>query len=205
MSRIPAPPSAAQGQNGLNSLKRLSLGWWAQRTLREQNLLRLAALLAAVSLLWWVGLKPAIDSIKRSEEMLPQLRLDASRLDSIVLQAQHLQRQPAAVMDKNSLEEALQADARRNGIILTIRPPSATLGASALRPGDGSKQDWHLMEMELAQADARLLMDWLGRLPGIVPVQIRSVSLDRSRHEGRDQPGRVSGRIVVAAAAGRQP
>lgn len=204
MSRNPTPPSAAQGQNDLNSLKRLSLGWWAQRTSREQNLLLLAAVLAAVSLLWWVGLKPAIDSIKRSEEMLPQLRLDASRLDSIVLQAQHLKRRPAAVMDMNALEEALQADARRNGIILTLRPRSA-LGESASRPGDGPPQDLQLLEMELAQADASLLMDWLGRLPGIVPVQIRSVSLDRSRHEGRDQPGRVSGHIVVAAAAGRQP
>ena len=46
---------------------------WAASSVREKNLMRLAATLVLLALLWWVGVAPALRAIQNAQQQLPAL------------------------------------------------------------------------------------------------------------------------------------
>lgn len=171
--------------------------WWAVRTARERRLLGMGAIVVGTALIWVVGLKPSLDSIARSREHLPRLRADVIQVNALILEAQALQRRPAGRLEPAAMPQALHESLRRAGLESSVRLKT-TGGAS---PG-GTTGTW---EIELADAGADRVMQWLDTLPGQFNVRISSATLIRSRVEGRDRPGRVSGNIGLQATVAEQP
>lgn len=173
-------------------LQRIKFGlvnrWWAARSKREQKLLRIAGIITSVALLWWLGLQPALESIARSKQLLPRLHSESALIDALVLEAQAVQRTQVRRLDASDFEHALTASLQRVGLPANV--------------SQASINQWEIM---LADADAVVLMDWLGQSRGVLPLTVESIALTRSRQAGRDRPGRVDGRIVLADAPEGRP
>jgi len=189
MSRPSFPmtaPANATWRRQFDASRRQAAAWWAERTQRERRLLRIGALVLSLALVWMLGLKPAIDSISQSQQQLPRLRAETAQIDTLILEAQTLQRRQSGRMNASTLPEALQATLRRTGL-----ETSATLNAGS---ADAGTLEW---EVSITDASAARVMDWLASLPQLLHAKIQSVELSRSRIDGRDRPGQVSGRIVL--------
>ena len=181
-----AAPAAEAWRRNIASAQRQSAAWWAARTRRERGLLRAGALLLSLTLLWTLGLKPALDSLSRSREQLPRLHAEAARIDALILEAQALQRRQSGRMDAATLPDALRATLRRAGLEASATLNTADTGAPT--------PQW---EISLAGASATHVMEWLAGLPHLLHARIETVELSRSHIDGRDRPGQVSGRIVL--------
>lgn len=169
-------------------------GWWAQRAPRERRLLRLGAAAVLAALLWWAGLEPAIRSIADANERLPRLRHDAAQLDALLLEAQHLERRRSGRLASADMEQALAATLVQSALdaeTILSAPDDSAAGAQ-----------W---EVRFHDVGAGVLMEWLAGLPAHLPVAVVSVDLSRSRVEGRDRPGHVSGKVLLKAAAEGTP
>ena len=177
----------AQGQAG---------AWWAKHTPRERRLLRAGTVFIAVALLWTIGLKPALDSIALSNERLPHLRADAARVDALILESQALQRRQSGRIDASGLPQALQASLRRAGLETAAQVNDAPDATGPASPA------W---EISITDASAARVMEWLAGLPQLLHVQITAVDLARSRIDGRDRPGQVSGLVIVRLPKERAP
>lgn len=189
MSHRPATPhSPAAGRAGpaFAAARARAGAWWAARPPRERRLLGVGALVITLALTWALALQPALQSIAHSREQLPRLRADAVRVDALILEAQTLQRRQSGRIDAAALPEVLRADLRRAGL-----EAASALGAA---PAAATDAGW---EISLTDAGAPQVMDWLAGLPYRLHVRIHTVELARSRVDGRDRPGQVSGRIVV--------
>ena len=190
MSRLHAAssPACAGWRSQLDARRRQSAAWWAVRTPRERRMLTVGALFLALTLLWTLGLKPAIDSIARSQQQLPRLRADAAQIDTLVLEAQSLQRQGASRIDPATIPQALQTMLRRAGLeaSVTVRPAKPSLNIMAA--------EWEVL---VSDASAARLMEWLASLPSVLHVSVRTAKLSRSQVGGRDRPGQVSGHIIL--------
>src|SRR5690554_1065657 len=114
MSRLhtSGTPSPSPWRSQLDSSRRHATAWWAERPPRERRLLRVGALFLTLVLVWTLGLKPAIDSIARSQQQLPRLRAEAAQIDALVLEAQALQRHQPGRMDATAMPQALQTTLR---------------------------------------------------------------------------------------------
>lgn len=172
--------------------------WWAMRTARERRLLRMGAIILGAAMVWVVGLKPAMDSIARSRERLPRLQADAMQVNALILEAQALQRRLPGRLEPAAIPGALRESLRRAGLEASARVNAAGAPGS---PGD-TPGTW---EIELHDAGADRVMQWLDGLPGQLNVRISSATLNRSRVEGQDRPGRVTGAISLQAAAAGVP
>ena len=182
-------PLVPTWQRQLRSGKQQFSAWWSGRTPRERRLLRVGALAVALTLLWTLGLRPALDSISRSREHLPRLHAEAARIDALILEAQTLQRRQAGRVPVNELPDALRASLRRAGLDT----------AAVLQDGPGGTTGTPLREWEITLSDASAahVMEWLAGLPYLLHARIKTLTLVRSRLDGRDQPGRVDGSIIL--------
>ena len=172
--------------------------WWSMLTSRERRFLGMGALVLGATLLWLVGMKPAIDSIAQSRERLPRLQADAIQIDALVLEAQTLLRHQSGRLEPAAIPDALRESLRRAGL-------EASLQVRSLNTPGASNDTAGIWEVEVADASADRVMLWLDALPGQFNVRISSAALNRSRVEGRDRPGRISGRITLQAATVEQP
>lgn len=190
MNRPPAPspsPQAGNWKAGAAAARQQAGAWWAQRTPRERRLLRAGALVLSVALLWLAGLKPALDTISRQHDQLPRLRAEAARIDAMILEAQALQRRQSGRTSTADMPQALQATLRRSGLE----------AAASLQPAGGAGSAATQWEIRLADASATHAMEWLAALPHLLHVRVTQVELSRSRIDGRDRPGQVSGHVIL--------
>lgn len=192
----PQSTQAAIWRQQLNTLKLQAAAWWNERTQQERTLLRAGSIVVAMALVWTLGLKPALDSIAQSRELLPRLHANAAQVDALVLEAQALQRMQSGKIDAASLSQALRTSLQRSGL-----EDSSTLNEIRVSGGDSSQQ-W---EITLLDASAERVMQWLAGLPYLLQLQTQTVELARANIDGRDRPGRVSGRIVVHQPAKPAP
>lgn len=162
--------------------------WWKLRTARERNLLTVCAVVVAVALIWTVALKPAADDIRRLHEQLPRLRTEAAQVDALVLEAQALQRRQSGQVDAGAMTQAVRDDLRRAGLAAT-----STLAESTPQAG-APRTEWEII---LNDAGAAQVMDWLAGISYRLRLELQTVELARSRIDGRDHPGHVSGRVIL--------
>ncbi len=170
--------------------------WWKERTAQERMLLRTCAIVIIVALVWTQALRPALNTIEQSRELLPRLHTEAAQVDALILEAQTLQRSQAGKIDPATLPQSLRASLRRAGL-----EESATLSETS-QPSNRSSRQW---EITFANANAARVMEWLAGLPYLLRLQTQAVELARANIDGRDRPGHVSGRIVVQQPEQHKP
>lgn len=161
---------------------------WRGFSQREQTLLRLAGVLLAGLLLWTVGVRPALDTLQTTRIQLPITQSEAAALDAVVLESRALAHDRHGVLSPAETEQAL-----RDSIIQADLQNILTLQAAAAQdPAAGRR--W---VVRLEQAPAADLMAWLAVLPQRVRVRVAALDVQRSRVDGRDRPGLLSGDIVL--------
>ncbi len=172
----------------LDTLKQQADAWWKERTAQERRLLKLGAAVIAAALVWTLGLQPALTTIAQSREQIPRLHADAARVDALILEAQGLQRSQTGAINAAELSGALSASLSRAGLDDGVRVnETVDVAGTALR-------QW---EIDLFNANAERVMEWLADLPYLLQLRIYSVELARANVDGRDRPGHVTGRVVV--------
>ncbi|AZV94294.1 type II secretion system protein GspM [Kerstersia gyiorum] len=180
--------TSAWKQNLEQSSERLR-AWWSQREPRERKLLQAGGLAVALALVWLIGIKPALGAIEQADKRLPQLQATALKVDAVIREAQALRRGQSGSIPAEELTPALQSSLQRAGLseLATLREAEAGM--------DGARQ-WEVL---LENASAGRVIEWLADVPALLHVQTRSVDLSRTRIDGRDRPGSVTGKIILAA------
>ena len=161
---------------------------WQRRTSREQAVLRGAALLLLVVLLWTLALRPALQTIQTARQQLPVVQAQTARLGAIILEADALTRGRSGAIPAGDTEQALQVSLDAAGLE-TVSVLSRSDGVSA------KEMQW---QVQFANAPAGRIMEWMSNLPFVAQMQTRRVDLARSNVDGRDRPGQLSGVIVLA-------
>lgn len=161
---------------------------WQQKTPREQNLLRVGALLIVALLVWGLALSPALQTIQTARQQLPVLQAQSVRLGAILLEAQALARRPSGTLPAADIEPALRSSLRAAGLD-TVSVLSRLEGVTA------KEMQW---QVQFTNAPAGRLMEWISNLSFVAQAQILQVDLARSTVDGRDRPGQLDGVIVLA-------
>jgi general secretion pathway protein M len=160
---------------------------WQQRSARERRLLCVAALLLAALLLWQIGLRPALNTIRHARQELPVLQAQAAQLSTVIIEAQALGRQRVGILPADATAQALQAGLRSANLDGVSR-------FSALPDNAGGGTQWRV---SFTQAPASRLMAWLAGLPAIAQVRVDALDLARSTVDGRERPGLLSGDVTL--------
>ncbi len=79
--------------------------WWGQRAPREQRMLGVAMGLVGLLLLWWLGVAPALRSLRQWETQAPRLEAQLQTMRGLQAEAQSLQAQPPL---STAAQQALQ-------------------------------------------------------------------------------------------------
>lgn len=84
--------------------------WWRGVLPREQRLLLAALALVSGALLWWVGLAPALATLRSVEQQRPALEARLQHMQRLQAQAKTLQAQPRPSADeaRRTLEAAIK-------------------------------------------------------------------------------------------------
>lgn len=73
--------------------------WWRAVSPREQRLLLAALALVSAALVWWVGLAPALATLRSVEQQRPALDAQLQHMQRLQAQAKTLQAQPRPSAD----------------------------------------------------------------------------------------------------------
>ena len=162
--------------------------FWKLRSPREQAFLLAGALLLIAVLLWVLALRPAMQTIQSAQQRLPVLQAQAAQLAAVILEAKALGDSRRGVMPAGDTEQALLNSLRTAGLdtVSVLGRPTNV---------DPAQMQWRV---ELANAPAGRVMEWLANLPFMVQTQTQLVDLARSNVDGRDRPGQLSGVVVLA-------
>ncbi|MGO3743409.1 type II secretion system protein GspM [Kerstersia sp.] len=187
-SHSPRPAAAAWRQNLEHTGERLR-AWWSQREPRERKLLQIGGAAIALALVWVLGIKPALTTLEQTDKRLPQLQATALKVDAVIREAQALRRGQSGAIPAEELTPALQSSLQRAGLseVAALRETEAGF--------DGARQ-WEVLA---ENASAGRVIEWLADVPALLHIQVRSLDLSRTRIDGRDRPGSVSGKIILAA------
>lgn len=160
---------------------------WQQRTSREQNFLRVGALLVVAVLVWVLALSPALQTVQTARQQLPLLQAQSARLGAVILEAQALTQSRSGVIPVADTEPALLSSLRSAGLD-TVSTLSRPVGVAA------KEMQW---QVQFANAPAGRIMEWMSNLPFVAQLQTLRVDLARSTLDGRDRPGQLDGVIVL--------
>ncbi len=97
---------------------------WSSTSRREQRLLQIAAAVVGLALLWWVGLAPALNRLKTTDQQRSALEAQWSQMQELQVQAKALQAKP----------RINEADARR-----MLEASVAPLGAAVQMTNAGDQ------------------------------------------------------------------
>ena len=153
--------------NGLSVIK----ARWHDTSPREQRMLTGALALVALALLWWVGIAPALASLRAAEQQRPVLEAQLQHMQRLQAQAQTLQAQPPVA----------PADARRL-LEASVKPLGATAQVSVA--GDRAT-----VTFKGASADA--LAQWLAQ------VRLTARAVPGEARLTRSAPGTWDGTLVL--------
>ena len=165
-----------------------ALAFWKLRSPREQVFLLAGALLLIAVLLWVLALRPAVQTIQSAQQRLPVLQAQAAQLAAVIFEAKALGDSRRGVMPAGDTEQALLNSLRTAGLdtVSVLGRPTNV---------DPAQMQWRV---ELANAPAGRVMEWLANLPFMVQTRTQLVDLARSNVDGRDRPGQLSGVVVLA-------
>lgn len=163
-------------------------GWWRERSLREQHLLRAAAALLLGLLLWLWILQPAVLTLQKAHTELPRLRAQTAQVSALIAETQRLAGEGSARLPPAQLTPALQSSLERAQL-------PAQLVSSPESPQEHAGREW---AVKLDNAPAELVFNWLAGLPEQLHLRAVTVELHRSTAtDGSDRPGYVTGRLVL--------
>lgn len=174
----------------LHAWHRLARANWQKRTPREQALLRVAGLLLVIVIPWMTIIQPAWSRLQNARQQLMILSVDAAELQALILEAQDLRQQTPGRMSIEERIQALDDSLARSGLstqIQRIRP----------EPTDLEPPGWTL---NIDQAPTRTLLAWLAETPGLLGLRIETLTLMRSRAQGRELPDRLDGTMQLAVS-----
>lgn len=132
---------------------------WQTLGAREQTLVRSALILAALALVWWVGIAPALKTLKDAQTQQSALAADLDKMQRLRAQALAIQAQPK--IDRGEAVRTLEALVRQR------LGPTAQLSVS----GDRAT-------LTLRNAPAGELAQWLSQVrvnARAVPSEVRLV------------------------------
>ena len=95
-------------------------GHWQALAPREQALVRAAAGIVVLALLWWIGIAPALQVLRQSEAQRHSLDLQLQQMQSLAAEARTLQSRPAIRYDdalralESSVKQGLGPGAQLN-------------------------------------------------------------------------------------------
>ena len=191
MNRPVSTGSAPSLRGGFGVFVRQARNAWRQRTPREQALLRGAVLLIFLAVLWTVGVRPALQTVQRAHQQLPVLQAEAAQLSAVLLEAKALGRGRSGTLSVPATEAALTASLDDAGLDQV----------SVFSRAEGPASEAGQWQVQFIRAPAGRVIEWVSRLPLVAQVQIREADLARSVVDGRDRPGQLDGRIIVAMPA----
>lgn len=108
---------------------------WGALDERERRLVRFAGALVLLALLWWVGLQPALRTLRDTPQRLAEVSTQTQHMQRLAQEARELRDAPAVASAQAT--RALQAAAERLGPAarLNLQGSQATLVVQGL-PGD---------------------------------------------------------------------
>ena len=149
---------------------------WAQLAPREKLLVGTAAAVVGVALLWWVGLAPALQTLRTAPGQHRSLDAQLQRMQTLQAQAQALQAQP-----KQGHDEALRA------LELTIRQ---RFGTTARYSIGGDR-----VTITLSAAAPDTLAQWLTQ------ARVNARALPAEARLTRNAAGQWDGTLVMSLPA----
>lgn len=84
---------------------------WRSLAPREQTLVRMAAALVALALIWWLGVAPALRVLRQAESQQQSLDTQLQQMQRLAAEAQALRARPALAHDE--ARRALEASVRQ--------------------------------------------------------------------------------------------
>ena len=100
---MPAGNNKRSMRNGVRLPARWH-AWWNRLAEREQNLLRMTAILVCLALVWWMGLAPAVRSLRTAESRHASVDRQLQQMQALRAEAERLRNQPRApVVDARQL------------------------------------------------------------------------------------------------------
>lgn len=148
---------------------------WQQISRREQQLVLGALGLVLLAVLWWVGLAPALATLRSVEKQRPLLDAQLQQMQRLQAQAQTLQAQPR-----------LSADEAQRLLEAAMKP----LGATAQWTVSGER-----VTVTLKGANADALAQWLAQ------VRLNARAVPGEARLVRSAPGTWDGTLVLTLAA----
>ena len=148
--------------------------YWLRASAREQVALRIAATLLVLALVWWVGLQPALKTLKNARTQAPVVRAQYEQMLQLQAQAAAMRAQvQQPVSDpKAALQDSISA--LENNARVSLAGERATVSFKQARPADLAlwleqvrlKAHSSVLEMHISQA--------AGLWSGSVVVQLPS-------------------------------
>lgn len=160
----------------LTTLGQRGSAWLQGLAPREQRAVRLAAGVLGLALLWWVGLSPAIDTLRRAPERHAELDARLARMQGLAASAELLRTQNAT--PPPAPEAALRA----------LQAATEALGAGAQLAVQGDRAT-----VTLRDVPASALAQWLQQ----VRVNARLLPQQAQMQRG-GASGAWTGQIVLA-------
>lgn len=165
-----------------SSLRQALQDRWQTLAARERALVRAAAAVLALALLWWLALAPALDTLRRAPARHAQLDAQLQRMRALQAEAQQLQTQARS-------EPGDAAAALRRSL-------AQTLGGSAQLTLLGERAT-----VTLQGAPAQALAQWLLQARSnahAVPIEVRLARSAASANVAAGAEPRWDGTLVLA-------
>ena len=156
--------------------------YWAGLAERERRMVRLVAGLVSLSMVWWIALAPALQTLRTAPAEHARLDAQLQQMTALQVQAQALKSQP-----RSSRDEALRA------LESSIRQG---LGANSQLIAGGSTEGANIL-LRATPADA--LAPWLTQARANARAVPREVHLTRSQASPPVSPPTVT--VGTAAAS----
>ncbi|PPE70452.1 type II secretion system protein M [Caldimonas thermodepolymerans] len=144
----------------LDQVKAQAAARWAALGARERRLVLAAGLLLVVALVWWVGLQPALRTLREAPPRIAQLDEELRVMRGLAAESQQLKSAPT--INQGQAVRALQAATERLG-------PAGRLNVQA---------DQATLTLQSAPAEA--VLGWLGEARSAGRARVVQAQLVRS-------------------------
>jgi len=147
----------------MHNLKQALAQRWNEASAREQSAMKFSATLVLLALLWWIGLQPALSTIKSTRVQMPLVRAQYEQMLQLQAQAGALRAQAQqAVPDAKALLQESVSSLEKNAR-WTALGERATVTFKEVRPADLAR--W--LEQVRLKAHSRVLEMHISQTTGL--------------------------------------